>query len=260
MIPLLLALAAAPNPSMAGPPAPAAAVEARYRACLGLVRTAPEQALAEAASWQASGGGINARMCNGLALTALERWPEAAAAFEQGAGDADSAHDLSATDFRVQAGNAWLAGGDPAKARAAFDQALAGTALSSELRGEVHLDRGRAGVALDDLAGARRDFDKALELVPGDPFAWYMSAALARRQRDLKRAQDDIAKAVAMAPDDAELLLEAGNIAAMSGEDEGARGLYAKAARAAPNSEAGRRAAAALGANGGESAPAPTGN
>jgi tetratricopeptide (TPR) repeat protein len=127
------------------------------------------------------------------------------------------------------------------------------------MRGEIHLDRGRALVALDDLPGARRDFDKAIELAPNDPFAWYMSAALARRQRDLKRAQEHIARAISMAPEDAELLLEAGNIAAMSGESDGARGLYAKAARAAPNSDAGRRAAAALAANGGvEGPPAPS--
>jgi hypothetical protein len=60
-----------------------------------------------------------------------------------------------------------------------------------------------------------------------------------------------------MAPEDAELLLEAGNIAAMSGEVDGARGLFAKAVRVAPKSDAGRRAAAALAANGGEAATPP---
>jgi tetratricopeptide (TPR) repeat protein len=142
------------------------------------------------------------------------------------------------------------------RARAAFDFALALPTLGPELRGEVHIDRARALVALDELPAARRDLDTALELVPGDGFAWYMSAALARRQSDLKRAQDHIAKAVALAPDDAEVLLEAGTIAGLSGEVEAAQGLYARAARAAPNSDAGRRAAAALAANGGEAAPA----
>jgi tetratricopeptide (TPR) repeat protein len=250
--PLLIVLAA----QAAAVPAPAAA-EARFRACTDLVRSAPERAVADAQDWQAKGGGIPARQCLGLAQAALGHWPLAAAAFEQAAAEAEAAHDPSAADFRVQAGNAWLAAGDAAKARAAFDTALASAALTSELRGEVHLDRGRADVALDDLAAARRDFDKALELVPGDAFAWYMSAALARRQRDLHRAQDDIAKAVAMAPDDAELLVEAGTIAALSGEVEAAKGLYARAVRAAPNSDAARRAQAALDANGGEP---PAGN
>jgi tetratricopeptide (TPR) repeat protein len=249
VIPFFLALAAAQT---APPPAP---VEARMRTCAELTRTAPERALANAADWLAKGGGLHARQCQGLAESALERWPAAAATFEQAAREAAAGGDPSAADFWVQSGNAWLAGADPAKARAAFDAALALPTLGPELRGEVHVDRARASVAQDDLTAARRDLDTAIELVPGDGFAWYMSAALARRQSDLKRAQDHIAKAVALAPDDAEVLLEAGTIAGLSGEVEAAQGLYARAARAGPNSDAGRRAAAALAANGGEVAP-----
>jgi tetratricopeptide (TPR) repeat protein len=252
LIPLLLALAAS-----APTAAPASADEARFRTCTGLVRTAPEKALADAGDWQARGGGVHARECLGLAEAALERWPAAAATFELAAREAQAALDPSAADLWVQSGNAWLAGGDPAKARAAFDSALGSTILSGELRGEVHIDRARASVALEDLPAARRDLDKAIELVPGDGFAWYLSAALARRQRDLHRAQEHIARAVALAPDDSEILLEAGTIAGLSGEVEAARGLYARAARAAPDSDAGRRAAAALAANGGEAAGQP---
>ena len=252
MIPILLAFAAAaPTPASAG----AAATEARFKSCTALIASAPERAIADANDWRGKGGGIHARQCEALALAAMERWPQAAAAFELAASEAEAANDPSAVDFRVQAGNAWLAAGEPAKARAIFDTAMAALTLTPEMRGEIHIDRGRALVALDDLPGARRDFDKAIELAPNDPFAWYMSAALARRQSDLKRAQDHIAKAISLAPEDAELLLEAGNIAALSGESEGARGLYAKAARAAPNSDAGRRAAAALAANGGAEGP-----
>jgi tetratricopeptide (TPR) repeat protein len=252
VIPLLLALAAAQA-------APSPAVEARFKACADLARTAPERGLADAAAWQAKGGGLHARQCQGLAEAALERWPAAAATFEQAARDAQAASDPAAADFWAQSGNAWLAGAEPVKARAAFDSALGSTHLSSELRGEVHVDRARASVAMDDLPAARRDLDKAIELVPGDGFAWYLSAALARRQGDLKRAQDHIAKAVAMAPDDAEVLLEAGTIAGLSGEIEAAQGLYARATRAEPNSDAARRAAAALAANGGEK-PRPPAN
>jgi tetratricopeptide (TPR) repeat protein len=248
MIPLLLALAA---PAAAAAPG---SVEARYRACTDLVRTSPDQALAYAAGWQ--DGGMHARQCAGLAHAALEHWPAAAEAFEAAATEAGGS--AEAADFWVQAGNAWLAGGDPVKARTAFDSALATTSLSNELRGEVHLDRGRAEVASDDLPSARRDFDRALELVPNDAFAWYMSAALARRQRDLHRAQEHIAKAVSLSPDDAEVLLEAGTIAGLSGEVEAARGLYSRAARAAPGTDTARRALDAIANNGGENGPAAT--
>jgi len=248
VIPLLLLLAA---PAVQGPPSPEP-VEARYRQCTDLIRSSPDKAIAMAGDWQGKGGGLHARQCLGLAYSKLGRWPEAAASFEQAARDAEVVRDDSAADFWVQSGNAWLAGSDPAKAKSAFDLALGSTALTPLLRGEVHLDRGRAEVEMNDLAAARRDFDKAVELAPGDAFAWYMSAALARRQRDLKRAQTDIAKAVSLAPDDAEVLLEAGTIAGLSGEVEAAQGLYLRAARVAPNSDTARRALAAIAANGGD--------
>jgi tetratricopeptide (TPR) repeat protein len=251
VIPILLALAAAQ--AAASPEAG----DDRFRRCADLARSEPQRAVEVAQAWRAEGGGLLARQCLGLAFAALERWPAAAAAFEQAAQEAETRQDPARADFWVQAGNSWLAGDEPAKARKAFDAALAGGALAPELRGEVHLDRARAAVAAGDLAGARADIDKGLELVPGDPFGWYLSAALARRRSDLRRAQDDIARAVSLAPDDAAILLEAGNIAGLSGETEAAKGLYARAARAAPDSEAGRAAAAALAAN---EAPAESGD
>ncbi len=245
MISLLLALAAQGAPADLDP-------EARYRSCTALIKRSAESAVATADQWRLQGGGLPARQCLGLAYVALERWPAAATAFEQAAAAAENARDARAADFWVQAGNAWLAAGDAAKARTALNSALAATTLAPELRGEAHLDRARAAVALDDLAAARADIDKGLELVPADPFAWYLSAALARRQNDLPRAQEHIAKAVSLAPDDAAILLEAGNIAGVSGDTDAAAGLYQRAASAAPNSEAGQAASAALG----EPAPA----
>jgi tetratricopeptide (TPR) repeat protein len=251
VIPLLLALAAA-----APAPAPAPSTPGSFKACADLVRSDPERAAAGAAEWFARGGGLDALNCRGLALVALERWSDAAAAFEQAALQAEQARDHRRADFRVEAGNAWLAAGDPARARAAFDAALASNLMTPPLQGEVLLDRARAGVAAGDPGAARADIDKALALVPTDPFAWYLSAALARRERNVARARSDIAKSVALAPDDAAILLEAGNIAGLGGDVPAARGFYARAARAAPDTPIGRSAEAALAENGGEN-PAP---
>ena len=231
--------------------------ETRFQSCTALIKTAPEKAIETANEWRIAGGGAFARQCLGLAYSALQRWAPAATAFEQGARDAEKAKDASAADFWVQSGNSWLAAGDGLKARQAFDAALAGTSLSPELRGEAHLDRGRAGVLLGDLAGARADIDRGLKLVPADPFAWYLSSALALREEKLARAREDIAKAISLAPDDADVLLQAGNVAGVSGDAEGATAFYAKAAKAAPGSAAGKAAQAALAANAAQ-APAPT--
>lgn len=244
MIHMLLALAAA---AQAAGPAPPQNAEAALGQCFAAVKANPENAVTIADNWRTRGGGIFARQCLGQAYAALERWAPAATAFEQAALEARGAKDLRETDFWVQSGNAWLAGGDGGKARTAFDAALLTTTLSPELRGEVHLDRARAMVLLSDLSGARADLDKGLALVPADPFAWLLSAALARRQQQLPRAQIDIDKALELAPNDADVLLEAGNIAGAAADLGRARAYYERAAAAAPGSQAGQAARAALG-------------
>lgn len=245
----LLAFAAAAA-QVAGPVAgPVDTAANRYRNCIVLTRTAPARAAGQAQAWLGSGGGLMAAQCLGLALAAQEKWPEAAAAFEAAAKDAESRQDRRRGDLWVEAGNARLAAGDAAAARKAFETALAAGTLSPQLEGEVHLDLARAAVALGDPAGARARIEKGLALVPKDPFGWYLSAALARKQSDLALARDHIAKAVALAPDDASILLEAGNIAGLSGEKDAALGLYARAARTAPGSDAGKAALAAIAAN-----------
>ena len=250
MITILTALAAA-APIVGPVDTPAN----RYRACLALSRTAPARAVGQARSWLESGGGLMAAQCLGLALSAQAKWAEAAAAFEAAAKDADARQDARRGDLWVEAGNAHLAAGEAARARKALETALATKLLIPRLEGEAHLDLGRAAVAEGDVDAARTHIDKGLALVPGDGFGWYLSAALARREKDMPRAREHIAKAVSLAPDEAAILLEAGNIAGLSGEKEAALGLYARAARAAPNSETGKAARAAIAAN---SEPAPS--
>lgn len=241
MILTVLALAAA------APAAPSD--EARFLSCTEEVKVAPAKALETANVWRVQGGGLLARQCLGLAYAALDRWAPAATAFEQAAREAETERDVRAGDFWVQSGNGWLAAGDGVKAKQAFDAALVTTALTPELRGEVHLDRARAAVLLGDIAGARTDIDKGLALVPTDPFGWYLSSALALREEKLARAREDIAKAIALAPNDPDLLVQAGTVAGTAGDVESARTFYEKAARAAPMSQAGKAAAAALAAN-----------
>jgi tetratricopeptide (TPR) repeat protein len=239
--PLLLALASA---------ASAQDIETEFRNCTATARSDPAKAVQVANDWRVRGGGIAARQCLGLGYAGLERWQPAAEAFEAGAKEAAAKSDPRAADLWTQAGNAWLAAEDGVKARGAFDAAIATGFLSDELRGEVHLDRARAGVLLNDLPGARNDINQGLALVARDPFAWYLSAALAVRQGKMDQARTDIAKAVDLAPDDADVLVQAGTIAGTAGDTQAARTYYERAIKAAPNSEAATRAKAAL-----ESAP-----
>lgn len=243
MIPILLALAAAQTPAMA---AEEAAVAARYRACTELVRGNAEAAVETANAWRVEGGGLYARQCLGLAYVALARWAAAATVYEQAARDAEVSQDPRRADFWVQAGNAWIAAGEATRAVQALDAALATANLTDELRGEAHLDRARALVALGNVAGAREDLNRALRLVSTDPFAWYLSAALAQRQDDQARARNDIAEAIRLAPDNPDILLLAGTVAGRAGNMAEAERLYRRITELAPNSEAGLAAQRSL--------------
>jgi tetratricopeptide (TPR) repeat protein len=221
---------------------------ARLRACTALVRTAPQQAAESATAWLAEPGAarLSARRCLGLAYTALEQWPAAATVYQQAARDAEAANDPARADFRVQEGNAWLAAGEAGRALQALDAALATPNLGDALRGQAHLDRARAQVALGQADRARQDIDRALQLVPREGFAWYLSAALARRANDQARALADIARARALAPDNPDVLLLAGTMVGQAGNMAEAERLYRRVVELAPQSEAGREAAASL--------------
>jgi tetratricopeptide (TPR) repeat protein len=230
-----------------GPPGPQPETEeGRAHACQASIKRSPQAALDTANRWRAAGGGLHARQCIGLAYVALERWSLAATTFEQAAQAADASGDARGTDFWVQAGNAWLAGSETARALSAFDRALRSQHLTPELRGEVHLDRARALVAENRLPDARAALDQALALVARDPMAWYLSAALARRQNDLARARADIAKARQLAGDDPDVLLLAGTIAGQAGDMAEAERIYRQIAARAPNTDAGRAAQQSL--------------
>jgi tetratricopeptide (TPR) repeat protein len=244
---LLSALAlAALQPS----PTPAAPLtdNDRLRACIALVRTAPQQAASEAQAWVEEQGGsrLMARRCLGLAYVAQEQWAAAATVYEQAAQEADGANDPGRAGFRAQAGNAWLAAGEPQRALQALDGALTTPGLDQAQRGQALLDRARGQVALGRADRARADIDSALQLVPREGFGWYLSAALARRSGDLARAASDIARARTLSPEDPDILLLAGTILGQAGNMNEAYTLYRRVVELAPNSEAGRQAAASL--------------
>lgn len=220
--------------------------EARLHRCLVQMRSNPVAALMEAEQWRGAGGGHFALQCAGLAEAAQRRWAAAAGDFEAAARDARTAGDTRTAGYWAQAGNAWLAAGEPDKARVALDAALAAGTLTGLQRGEVQLDVARALVATGDLVSGRAALDRALSDAGADPLAWLLSATLARRMGDVPRAQKDIGEALTRSPDDASVQLEAGNIAALARDEAGARRAWQEAVRRAPASEAGRAAAVAL--------------
>ncbi|HEX4693278.1 tetratricopeptide repeat protein [Sphingomonas sp.] len=236
LLAIALQAAAAPTPA-----------DTRYKACLDLSTSNPPAAEDEAERFRLAGGGARARQCLGLAYAQEERWQDAATAFDAAAREADTAKDTLAPRYWAQAGNAWLAANAPAKAYAALSTALAAGTLEGQDKGEALLDRARSLVAAGQLAPARTDLDAALDAAPQDPLAWLLSATLARRMNDLPRAQGDIDQALKLSADDASVQLEAGNVAAATGNADAAKAAWEKAVKIAPTSPAGQSARAALG-------------
>lgn len=242
ILPLLL-LAAAQTAPQAGPPDP---VEQRFDRCVSLAATDPAKAEGEAGQWQRDGGGFLANQCLGISYATELRWSAAAAEFEAAARGGEIAHDRRTANYWAQAGNAWLAADEPMKARGALNAALAIGTLQGLQRGEANLDRARAFVASGDLADARADLDRACVDAADDPLAWLLSATLARRMGELPRAKKDIAEALHRAGDDASVQLEAGNIAALTNDEAGAKLAWERAVSIKADSVAGRAARNAL--------------
>jgi tetratricopeptide (TPR) repeat protein len=226
---MILSILIAASAAASKPPGAPNVVALTFDQCVALAKTDTAKAIAAAEAWRAAGGGLAARQCLGLAYVTAERWGPAALAFEQAARDAEIQRDGRAANLWVQSGNASLAGDDSAKAKMAFDRAIALPTLSDPMRGEALMDRARAEVGSNDVSAARADLDAALKLVPQDPMGWLLSATLARRQNDLARAGTDIIEALRLAPDDAAVAYEQGNIAFEEGNAGSAKGAWQRA-------------------------------
>ena len=186
-----------------------------------------------------------AQSCRAIAASKAGRFADAAAAFESAA-DLVPTGDPARDRALAAAGNMWIAAGQPGKAVVALDKALAGTGLQAEQHGLALLDRARASEAQSDLKTARAKVNAAAKTISEDPYLWFFSAALALREEDVPTAKSSINRALAMVPDSAEVLFEAGHVAKAAGEDAQARDYWTKAAAADPKGPAGKAAREAL--------------
>lgn len=219
----------------------------RLQSCLDHAIASPVRGVEQADAWLREGGGFSALQCRGFAQARAEQWGDAARSFAAAAKQATAQNaPVDAARLWAQAGNAALAGDQPLLAIGHFDIALGPGAPDGLARGEAHLDRARAHVALGQGEAARYDLDQAVKLAPLDPLAWLLSATLARRTGDVPRAQQDIAQAVRLAGDDPAVMLEQGHIALLAGDEGRARIAWAKVVAQAPDTAQAHSAQAAL--------------
>lgn len=236
-------------------PAQASAMRlTRYTLCLAAGDKDPVAGIAAARAWLAEAAQAHApNTAHGAAAQCLAQlllqqgdFAGAEAAFIESAGQVPPTDPAAAAALQVMAGNAALAGGRAETALGWYDKALAppsATAPSAEdnaVRGAVQIGRARALVALLRLPEASGALQEAHRLAPNDPEGWLLSATLARRGKDLERAQRDIEVAASLAgqgdPLGAPIGLEAGVIAMLSGREDAARKSWDSVVALAPGS------------------------
>lgn len=239
---LMLMQVVAPLP---GPAAPAGD-RALYADCVRAANEGVPGAIDAATRWLNANGGVPARHCLGLAYMGANRPADAARAFEDAARVAESKGDASAAELYGQAGNALLLAEQYARAEVVLNNALVLAARQGKAKGELLIDRARAREAQGNSTGARADLEQAVALAPDDAAGWLLLGALARREERLADARPAIANALRLAPNDPDVQLEAGNMAAMDGDYAKARALWNAAVRAGRDTPAGKAADAAL--------------
>jgi tetratricopeptide (TPR) repeat protein len=230
--------------------------------CMSAVEANPERSaeLARSALDDAIGRErVRAGLCLGAALSSLDRWDEARAAFVTARDAADAADHASRARLGAMAGNAALAAGQPGQALGLLGPAATDAKILADpdLTASIALDRARALVAVKQPEEAAVALAEARAAQPGNAQAWLLSATLSRRQNNLGQAQMHIEKAASLAPQDPEIGLEAGVIAVLSGNEDAARRSWNSVLAAGVGSDAAVTAKQYLSQLGPESAPTP---
>jgi len=225
----------------------------RYQACLALVETAPAQAIERATQWRGeAGGGVPARHCLALAYARQGNYAQAATALAATANAAEAEGDPQVAELWGQAGNAALLAEQPQAALGYLEAGIAVSGMTPVRTAALLVDRARAAVELHRDTDARADLQRATGLDPSAAEAWLLRATLARRDHELARAERFILQAGTIAPGDADIGVEAGNIAAAQGKLELARAAWTAVAKGAPGSAAADAATRSLAANPGQ--------
>ena len=214
----------------------------RLELCLAEARADPATAIAEADTWLADTGGSDAtyaQHCLGLAYTALLRWPAAEQAFLAARDAAPMSDTVRRAQLATMAANAALAEERAPEALASLALAEADARASGDaaLQSIVAVDRSRALVLQGNEIEAETMLASARELDPQAPYAWLLSATLARRLGKLDAAQGFIETAAGLSPNYPEIGLEAGVIAMLAGREATAAASWRSVVELAPESD-----------------------
>ena len=216
--------------------------------CLQQTSSNPQTALNTAQRWRETAdsdlGLAQSAHCLGLAMVKLGRMNEARQAFELASAEAPKDNLGYAARLSAMAGNAAVAEGDIEAALPLLDRA-GGMALAAEdgtLAAGLRVDLARLLVRADREEDAAAALAEAREADNTNAEAWLLSATLSRRLERLGEAQSQIERAALLAPQNPQVGLEAGVIAAMSGREADAIASFSSVLEVAPDSVEAQRA------------------
>ena len=224
--------------AVAVPVSPAAAAadpSSRYGQCMALAETDPRQALETAMAWTEKGGGDSAGHCAASALMRLDRYTEAANAFELLAQNS-SAHPRARAALLGHAGQAWLLDRNPEKAADVLNRAIILVPDDPSLL----VDRAQAAFDQRRYRDAVIDLDAALAIDPELVDAYVFRASAHRRLGDLDKAEADANKALSLDGGHPEGRLERGMIYRLKNDKIAARRDWLTLITIAPDTEAAR--------------------
>jgi tetratricopeptide (TPR) repeat protein len=147
----------------------------------------------------------------------------------------------------IRAGNQAFADGRPEQAVVAFTRAIEGGSLDSDSLALAHNNRGVAYGELGDFDRAIADYERALQLRPGDPkslrnlrIAHTRRGLAAARVGDVDRALGDLARAIELEPGHPTAYVRRAELRLERGEIEAAIEDLETAARLAPDNKEAR--------------------
>ena len=203
-----------------------------YEACLALAGRDPEAAMAQAGAWLERDGGNPAWHCLAEAKRGLGDHAGAARDFAVLAREIAAFAPDQAVPFALQAVDAWLAADEPDSAQELIAQVMGAAGPTTDLWiAAAHVSAAKA-----DWWRAVDALNQALLIDPGSRDAYLLRAAAHRRLGNYELGLDDADRGLQVAPGDAGLLLERGNLRLLNDDPVGARTDWRAAADAAPGS------------------------
>jgi tetratricopeptide (TPR) repeat protein len=206
--------------------------------CVAFARQHPKEGLEKAKQWRAQGGAFWADHCIAMALFILKDYAAAAKRFEELAAAMMSMPAEQRAITLDQAGQSWLDAGEFARAKAAFDAAIAFKGDDAEL----FIDRAQAFAALKQYWDAIDDLNRAIDMAPRNAEAYIYRASAYRSVDALDLALEDIERGLQITPNNVLGLLERGNVRRLKGDAAGARQDWQSVVKLAPDTPAAKAA------------------